>query len=220
MNTRCRSLFSACGGRRTGSTGTSHQPPMGHWATGMNSQMRIILIDLVDHMMNHMISYAICNIFLRTVTRPFWSRFFLIFVSMMSQWVFKRIFSYHFMYINAFKYLFLLSLLALFLQRLFCWRISFQFSHLELSHPDVFAIWNPCRQINIIHRTHFSGDFWRLFFKISRDSVVSQGTSKETFASYKAIPAHFYQPQSFFGVPAIIFARFINIWFCLKGWYP
>ena len=74
LNTRCRSLFSACGGRRTGSTGTSHQPPMGHWATGMNSQMRIILIDLVDHMMNHMISYAICNIFLRTVTRPFWSR--------------------------------------------------------------------------------------------------------------------------------------------------
>ena len=128
--------------RRTGSTG-SHQPPLGHWATGMNSQMRIILIDLVDHMMNHMISYAICNIFLRTVTRPFWSRFFLIFVSMMSQWVFKRIFSYHFMYINAFKYLFLLSLLALFLQRLFCWRISFQFSHQELSHPDVFAICNP-----------------------------------------------------------------------------
>ena len=35
------------------------------------------MIDLVDHMMNHMISYAICNIFLRTVTRPFWSRFFL-----------------------------------------------------------------------------------------------------------------------------------------------
>ena len=140
LNTRRRSLFSACGGRRTGSTGTSHQPPLGHWATGMNSQMRIILIDLVDHMMNHMISYAICNIFLRTVTRPFWSRFFLNICFNDESVSLNKKNSYHFMYINAFKYLFLLSLLALFLQRLFCWRISFQFSHQELSHPDVFAI--------------------------------------------------------------------------------
>ena len=180
--------------------------------------MRIILNDLVDHM-NHMPFVIFFCLQLQGIARPRSSFFF---KYVFQWWVseLKKKNSYHFMYINAFKYLFLLSLLALFLQRLFCWRISFQFSHQELSHPDVFAIWNPCRQTNIIHPTHFSGDFWRLFFKIRRNSVVSQGTSKETFASYKAIPAHFYQPQSFFGVPAIIFARFINIWFCLKGWYP
>lgn len=61
LNTRRRSLFSACGGRRTGSTGTSHQPLMG-WDEFTDE-------DHIEWFGWSYESYAICNIFLPTVTR-------------------------------------------------------------------------------------------------------------------------------------------------------